>query len=122
NPQRGLILTDPSLWVVATSSVISSDQRRPAHEKHICYRRSVVDRDLVRGPHQRPDAARPAQGGRRDVFRRVSRRIRIQPGTVAARQLAVHRRRTPVEPTGSAGPPLPGHAGGPPSGHPPLPP
>jgi hypothetical protein len=35
NPQRGLILTDPSLWVEATTSVISSDPKRPAHEKYI---------------------------------------------------------------------------------------
>ena len=75
---------------------------------HIRYQRSAA---AVRGPRRRPDAPRSARGGRRDVFRSVSRRICVQLWTAAAGALAVHRRRASVHPAGSAGPQLPGHPG-----------
>ena len=86
NPQRGLIQTDPSLWVVATPSVNSSGKRRPAHAfplyNAIRYQRGPAP--LAAAPVRRP-LPRGLREEAEDVLRdRFSRRTRRQPGRCAS--------------------------------------
>ncbi len=93
NPQRGLILTDPSLWVEAATSVTSSLSEKTGtwNSRHATSAAPSFAAHL-----DATDTAGPARGGRRDVVRSISRPVRAQFWAAAATQLDLHGRPRPA--------------------------